>query len=109
MEQLHRGSEILQNIWYNSTFSTIPMTSMANVSREYRKEKKYLLSSTSPPRHSSLRLALIGLRIVPVISRSACGWLGFGGRERGRRQGAVGAGRAWPEGGGEAARVTGRS
>jgi hypothetical protein len=40
---------------------------------------------------------LIGLRILPRISRSEYGWLGFGGRERGRRWGAVGAGRAWRE------------
>jgi hypothetical protein len=52
---------------------------------------------------------LIGFRILPVISRSAYGWLGFGGRERGCCRGAVGAGRARPEGGGEATRVTGRS
>jgi hypothetical protein len=49
---------------------------------------------------------LIGLRILPVISRSEYGWLGFEGRERGRRRGAVGAGRAQQEGG-EAARVWG--
>jgi hypothetical protein len=53
---------------------------------------------------------LIGLPILPVISRSAYGWLGFGGRARGRRQGAIGVGRAQLEGGGgEAARVMGRS
>jgi hypothetical protein len=36
---------------------------------------------------------LIGLRILRGISRSEYGWLGFGGRERGQRRGAVGAGR----------------
>jgi hypothetical protein len=37
---------------------------------------------------------LIGFRILPEISRSEYGWLGFGGRERGRGRGAVGAGGA---------------
>jgi hypothetical protein len=34
---------------------------------------------------------LIGLRVLPEISRNEYEWLGFGGRERGRRRGAVGA------------------
>jgi hypothetical protein len=51
---------------------------------------------------------LIGFQVLPVISRSAYGWLGFGGREREQRWGVVGAGRVRQEGGGgEAARVWG--
>jgi hypothetical protein len=39
-------------------------------------------------------MCMIGLRILPGIYRSEYRWLGFGGLERGRRRGAVGAGRA---------------
>jgi hypothetical protein len=39
-------------------------------------------------------IRLTGLRILLGISRSEYRWLGFGGHERGRRRGAMGAGRA---------------